>query len=572
MKVSLDYKITIVIVSIILMLNIAPYVIWGENMYITVWDNMDQNPNLFGLSKLYGLFTLHGSVGIWDDMSCIYMGRGGYTIQNFINHFLPFWEAYAISHIVSVLLGFFSMRCMLKMIFKSQESKIIVSAVSVMYAILPVIPEWEFACAALPLYYVVFQKLYKGHGWKWVLAAFSLVFLMEFNVVVFVVISWLIAMVYVSIRDKKINKMLAWGIIAICIGIIIFNFKLFYMRLAMHEELNRDHYMITKKGSAIYLFCKGIYDYGLSGQPHASSLQKWIILPLSTIFAYILCKRNGVVKILRGNVKYESKVFVLCMTSIVLMTLVCAIDASNGFEWLKRMIPPLNGFNFFRFFIIARLIWYISFAAILIMMVTKERYKKFAFVIIGLQMILLLTSRAPYNDSSRTIAYKLGLFTPKDDVTWKEFYAEDLYDKIKKDINYKGEPIAAVGFHPSILLYNGMNAIDGYLSVYPYAQTLKFRRLVLPEFMVNEEKRKYYDQHGIRRYLYCKEAEFKTIRNKRATPATLRIDPKVFFNEYQGKYIISRAPLKNNLDLDMSLVGSYSSNESIYTLYVYKKM
>ena len=42
----------------------------------------------------------------------------------------------------------------------------------------------------------------------------------------------------------------------------------------------------------------------------------------------------------------------------------------------------------------------------------------------------------------------------------------------------KGEPVAAVGYHEMILMYNGFNCIGGYLSCYPYKDMLKYRRLI----------------------------------------------------------------------------------------------
>ena len=85
------------------------------------------------------------------------------------------------------------------------------------------------------------------------------------------------------------------------------------------------------------------------------------------------------------------------------------------------------------------------------MMCLRNRYlKRIVPFILIVQLGYIMLSRTTYNDSIYSLAANTIPSLKKDHLTWKEFYDEALFTKIKKDINYKGEPVAAVGYHEMI--------------------------------------------------------------------------------------------------------------------------
>jgi hypothetical protein len=168
------------------------------------------------------------------------------------------------------------------------------------------------------------------------------------------------------------------------------------------------------------------------------------------------------------------------------------------------------------------------------------------------------------------LAEKISLHVLDDDfISYKEFFAEDFFNEIKQDISYTNEKVVAFGYHPSVLMYNGFNCIDGYLSFYPLRHMQKFRTLIAPELEINEEARDYYDSWGGRMYLYNSELNCLPTRNKNTLPVKLNIDMSVFRNEFNGKYIFSRAEILNASILGLDFKKKYDSDESIYTIYLY---
>jgi hypothetical protein len=155
-------------------------------------------------------------------------------------------------------------------------------------------------------------------------------------------------------------------------------------------------------------------------------------------------------------------------------------------------------------------------------------------------------------------------------ISYKEFFAEGLFEKIKEDISYSNEKVVALGYHPSVLMYNGFNCIDGYNNAYPLSYMRRFRTLIAPELEINQEAREYYDSWGGRMYLFNSELSYEPTRNKNTSPVNLNIDMDVFKNDFEGKYILSRAEISNKDTLGLELKKRYYDDESIYTIYMYQ--
>ena len=92
-----------------LFMMILPFILFGENNYITVHDNLDQFPPFWSIAKKVGLFSFDVSTGVMDNTPAVYFGWGGFTIQNFAYYLLPAYVAYVLIYLISLLVGFFSM-------------------------------------------------------------------------------------------------------------------------------------------------------------------------------------------------------------------------------------------------------------------------------------------------------------------------------------------------------------------------------------------------------------------------------------------------------------------------------
>lgn len=189
-------------------------------------------------------------------------------------------------------------------------------------------------------------------------------------------------------------------------------------------------------------------------------------------------------------------------------------------------------------------------------------------VVVLVQGLFVLTTRDSYSDTTRSVYYYATDTKDNESITIGDFYDTILFETIKKDINYSDKGVAAYGFQPAVLLYNGFRTVDGYLSIHPMKNQKEFRKVIEPYLGQNEFYQNYYDNWGGRMYLFG-ELDADPIRDKERIPSNLLIDTDAF-KAYGGKYIVSAAKIENADELKVSLVNEYTREDSIYHLYLYQ--
>ena len=157
------------------------------------------------------------------------------------------------------------------------------------------------------------------------------------------------------------------------------------------------------------------------------------------------------------------------------------------------------------------------------------------------------------------------------DLTYREFYSTDLFDKAKEDIGYCGQWSVAYGFYPAILEYNDIATLDGYLGFYSQNYKEEFRKMIAPALDRVEESRLYFDEWGARAYLYSgtDPSIINSSRIYEVTDHDLYLDVDQF-KRLGGRYIFSRIDLGNAEEIGLTLIGTYTDEASPYTLYVYQ--
>ncbi len=179
----------------------------------------------------------------------------------------------------------------------------------------------------------------------------------------------------------------------------------------------------------------------------------------------------------------------------------------------------------------------------------------------------VITSNDLYTDTTRSLVYNYRDIKDDRSINFEEFFSKELFENIKDEINYAGEGVAAYGFHPSVLLYNGFHTIDGYLSVHPMRNQTEFRKIIAPYLERDSYYQSYYDDWGGRMYLFG-ELGVTPTRNKEVEPSPLYMDTSAF-KEYGGSYLFSRAQISNASELGLRLVDDFDCQESIYHIYLY---
>ena len=123
--------------------------------------------------------------------------------------------------------------------------------------------------------------------------------------------------------------------------------------------------------------------------------------------------------------------------------------------------------------------------------------------------------------------------------------------------------------HPSVINYNDIASLDGYLSYYSKDYKEKFRTLIEPDFEVDPDNQNYFDTWGGRAYIFSTDVSFGPYRTSEVTKADMLIDADVF-REMGGKYVFSRVEISNADALGIEQIGVYENEKSPYTIYVYE--
>jgi hypothetical protein len=493
------------------------------------------------------------------------------------------------------------MYLLLKKIYSDDIKLIII--VSLLYAILPIVPTTSIGISTIPFAIFFFIKLSENKVFlKRTIFLLLYPFFSTFTYAgIFILFFWLSGIIIFLFKYKNVNINLLIGFLFLCVGYIIVDLQLFYVMFIVKEELNRSVYS-TGESISIFKFYDIFKNYIKNGYYHAASMQKIIIIPLSIIVSIFLLIRIYInyfkekkvrLKILCQDSKITFLVFFIEITIIVFYFISAIHDAKIVFNFIEKYFPILSGFNWGRVWIFNRMLWYILFYLCLhyirkIKIVSIEfmqQYNSFfmdykifniiVLVLILLQSVNIAISPVLYNDRAITwyneLFIKSGLVNNDTNIiSYKEFFDGPLFNKIKKEIFYNNENVAAFGYHPSILMYNGFRCIDGYNNAYPLKYMKKFRSLIEPELNINPEARNYYDKWGGRMYLYSSEIDTQPTRNKDMSPVRLNININVFKNDFNGKYILSRVKISNKAELGLNFRGAYTHEGSIYRIFVYE--
>lgn len=198
----------------------------------------------------------------------------------------------------------------------------------------------------------------------------------------------------------------------------------------------------------------------------------------------------------------------------------------------------------------------------------KKSFLGFTFILLVFQVFFVLSYNAFYTDTTKSVKYAITQVKNDDSITIGEFFDTKLFEHIKEDIGYSGEGVAAYGFHPSVLMYNNFNTIDGYFSVHPMKNQILFREIISPALDRYPNWQSYYDNWGGRMYLFG-DVGFGATRNKDVNPSDLFINTEAYKNA-GGKYILSRVPIANADSLRLKLIKEYDREDSIYHIHLYK--
>lgn len=548
------------------------FIVLRENIYVSMHDNLDLHIADYHILSETGTFFAHNvDLPLLGGISRDYFASE-LSLYSLLYILFPTCAAYVIGLLLKTIIALVSCILLAKDVLARNYRKYegIVVLVGFAYGLLPLYPAFSFPFVSLPLVILLLRRIYRRPHFLDYFLLLLYPLLSYFTFFGFFILSYiLLAVIILWIRDKKLSFPLLGGFFTLSAGFVLFEYRLFYIMLfhpvpTIRETIVQGSYNLSQILYAVFeTFTVGIF--------HADAAHTWFVLPLCIL--YLICLNVRYLKN-RAYKEMRTDIFNLTMLLILFNCIVYGLSFQENLRTLiETLIPPLKGFQFNRTVFFNPFLWYLALFILLTRLLNHNK-EKIAYGIALLTIAMVLLSGSRYNDLYNTAfnyCYRIIKQQPSNNLTYKEFYSQELFNQIKDDISYDGEKAVAYGMHPAVLEYSGIFTLDGCLSYYPQQYKEKFRNIIAPSLERVESFRVYYDEWGARAYLFAgvDENVYQALRYLNISDRNLYIDSNAF-REMGGRYIFSRLELANADELGLSLRGTYTQEESPYTIYLYE--
>ena len=547
---------------------------YGERSYIAVHDNMDLFLAQFQMLKNTDSFLKHGvDVPFLGGISRDNL-PSELSLYSLLYMIFPTYTAYVLGILGKILLGMFSFRLLAGELFPDKYViyRPLIYMTGFVYGIIWFFPAFGFAFASIPLcvYFLVRIYRHSGKGWYLALLAYPLVSYFSYHGI-FILGYLVIAILWLSIRDRKPAWSLIAALFVLVFGYVGCEYRLFGQMLFGEEVTIRSSMVNVDLSPAEIL--REIGTVWRDGIFHADGVHTKVALPACVVYFVIL---NGMYLYKRQWRKIFHDPFNFVMVFILFNSVVYGLyDFGPLRRLVETLIPPLKGWQFNRTIFFNPFLWYAALFLVLIRLYDRGIWTMWAanFIICFAALAVILTPNR-YNDLYSTCynrAYEYFHGTEVDELDYEQFYAQELFEKIKEEMGYQGEWSAAYGFHPAVLEYNGIATLDGYLGFYSQQYKEEFRKIIAPALERVEATRIYYDDWGARAYLYSGTdlSIVNATKTVYATDYDIYIDVDAF-RKLGGEYIFSRIELGNAKEVGLELLMSDTAEDGSCTVYVYK--
>lgn len=563
------------IVGGLLFLQAIVFLIFRENSYIQVHDNLDLFATQLQIMKNTDTFFAKDAIlpmlgGISRDTF-----GSEFSIYNILFFLLPNFWAYLTGYALKIAIGIFGFCLLAKDVYKEDyiNYRPIILGLAAAFGMIPVFPAYGIAFTSVPIIVFLLRRVYYEPNKWWYLGVFLYPLLSYFSYFGFFILAYMVcAILILWVKDKHFPKGMTISLFVLAAGYILFEHRLFKQMLFSDEVTIRSTMVSADLSFAENI--KAVWDVFVNTEFHAQDSHKYLVLPVCLIGLIVInighIKRKEWKKLLTDSCN-------LTFGFIVFNCVVYGLYNWKGFrEFVEMLVPQLTGFQFNRTTFFNPFLWYA-----LLFLIGKRMYDSrnkwlvyAANAIVVAAVIVVMFKPQMYNEFYDTCYYNAYSIIKKatvNNLNYREFYSTDLFEQIKEDMEYNGEWSAAYGMNPAVLQYNGIATLDGYLGFYSQEYKERFREIIAPALEKAEGSRAYYDDWGARVYLFSgsDESTYAPLRNLGLQDTSLCIDVDAF-KELGGKYIFSTIEISNQEELGLVLKGSYSDEASPYTIRVYQ--
>lgn len=526
------------------------YFILGTDSYVTIHDNLDSEVIYLQLLKSNNiLFERDGIIpNVFDGLSTTFIPSEYSFIRLIFLAFPAFW-AYILNSIIVRYIGFLGLFLFAKDYVGRKLKLEIIWLIAISFSAHFIYPMYGLTIMGQPLLFwavcnLIFNKKIKISILIILLYPFysHVAFIFPFILFAVTLIFWL---------ERKNTKTHIQRYFATCtllvVCIFIANNSLFLMQFTsdiVTQRVERKQLVESinfNLSELINLFLLGHYHIG-----------KFLTLPFLLPFTI-------------GLSRSQLKIVFIAISLVFLIYLL-----HEYYDYISFLLSGItNIFNTFqlrRFTLFTPIILYST--LIYAINYTSLRPRKI-YTILALNLIFALLTNTELRRN-----YEL-LLSVREHISFRQFYAEDIFQNIKKKIekpqdSYK---VVSVGLHPSISQYNGFHTYDSYQNIYPLKYKKNIELVIADEIKKSKALSNYFLNWGSRCYIFSSElydnCNMECFKDSNFKIENLNINTTKLL-ELGVHYIFSSVEIVNSKKLNITHLGNFENNSSLWKVHVYK--
>ncbi|KAA6338205.1 hypothetical protein EZS27_013771 [termite gut metagenome] len=541
-----------------ILLYYVPYLLYGENMYITIHDNLDAtHAYLKVLKDSNTLFNANATFPSMDGLN-----SSSFSFQMpiqliIVRYFSPF-ASYLINDVIGRIIAFIGMYLLLNQyVLRINEYKNPISILtSLCFSLMGYYSSFGLSVMGQPLLFYAFLNLL--HKRYLMISYLLIIFIVLYSSLVysglFIGICLCLYYLYGIQKTRTLHKEYLYGLIMLVVLYILSNLPLFIDFCFTQTPSHRLEFQSWETyKSVIY---DGIIQLLYRTQYHTGSLY---VFPIVFITLIIGLKNKKLNKI-----------------SCYVTGMIVAIILFYVFYHLLKLlfhIPLLNAFQMDRFYFLLPVLWMVLLAAGCAQMACFKKGVRIVYLFFALFLVSIFYLNPEYRFIARKVLSDLSIVPPPVQPTYKQFYDEPLFNKVaekigKNKLDYK---VVCLGFFPSVAQYNGFYTLDGYYQTYPLEYKHKFRAVISQELAKSPELQRYYDSWGNRCYCFAAELEGNYLWGKKDDKKITNLAIDVSALKSLGcSYLLSAVEIQNYKELGLTLLESFTTLESYWNIKVYQ--
>ena len=550
---------------LLMAVNFAPFIILREGSVFPIHDQLDETILSYVLNARY----LGTGAEIFPEL------LGGVNVSGMqpsailfipLYRIFPAFPAFLIQYGIVFVSGFLGMYFCVKEI---TGSSILACTAAACFSMLPIQPVYGLSVMGVPLLLYGFLCLYRKKH-----IALSFLLVLFFGLTTHLVLIgyvalgfWALAILLLAVRHR-LTKLPVLGFLWLLAIYLAVNHRLF-LELLLGKSSYVSHRV--EQISSASPFWNTVWDMLLNSGQHATSLHKFLILPI----LIMLTAGAFLFRRMEKKIRQQYIAAAAGLVTLIGIAFFCGIcrsaplmDFRNSCSGFLRYFQPDRVYWLYpagwylEFVLCASFLWKVlkgaevlkSVILLVVLLPVLQEIKVNSYFYLNVNQI---------NNGSGITGY----------ISWESWYAEDLMKELERAIgrDMSTYRIVHLGMSPAPALMHGFYTVDGYSNNYPLEYKHRFRKAIERELEKSPETAVYFDTWGSRCYLFNGESgtAYMIGKDSHLVYRDLELNMEAL-KDLSCEYLFSCGEILNAGEMGLEFMGYFETEVSYWGVWLYK--